>query len=142
MYGYSADEVVGRPVSILALADRPDEIPALLERVRHGEVQRVETERVCRDGTRLSVALTVSPIRNHTRWSGASTTARDITDRKESERQLEHTARLLAEAPAIAGLGSWERDMRDGTATWTDQVYDIFGADRVRVLAGDSAWAS
>ena len=115
MYGYSVDEVVGRPVSILAPPEHPDEIPALLDRVRHGEVQRVETERVCRDGTHLSVALTVSPIRDQTgRVVGASTTARDITGRKESERKLEHTARLLDEAQAIAGLGSWERDMRDG----------------------------
>ncbi len=139
MYGYSTDEVVGRPVSILAPADRPDEISALLERVRRGEVQRVETERVCRDGTHLSVALTVSPIRDHTgRVVGASTTARDITERKESERQLEHSSRLLAEAQAIAGLGSWERDRQDGDATWSDQVYEIFGVDREQV-AGDSA---
>jgi diguanylate cyclase (GGDEF)-like protein/PAS domain S-box-containing protein len=139
MYGYSVDEVVGRPVSMLASPDHPDEIPALLERVRHGEVQRVETERVCRDGTRLSVALTVSPIRDQTgRVVGASTTARDITERKESERQLEHTARLLAEAQAIAGLGSWERDMQAGTTTWTDQVYEIFGVDRA-LVAGDPA---
>ena len=139
MYGYSADEAVGRPVSMLAPPEHPDEIPALLERVTHGEVQRVETERVCRDGTSLSVALTVSPIRDQTgRVVGASTTARDITERKESERQLEHTARLLDEAQAIAGLGSWERDMQDGSATWTDQVYEIFGVDRERV-AGDFA---
>jgi diguanylate cyclase (GGDEF)-like protein/PAS domain S-box-containing protein len=138
MYGYSADEVVGRSVSILAPADRSDEIPALLDRIRRGEVQ-VETERVRRDGTRLSVALAVSPIRDQTgRVVGASRTARDITERKESERQLERTSRLLAEAQVIAGLGSWELDVHDGSATWTDQVFEIFGVDRERV-AGDPA---
>ena len=140
MYGYSADEVVGGPVSILAPGGRPDEIPALLDRVRHGEVQRSETERMCRDGTRLSVALTVSPIRDRTgRVIGACTTARDITERKESERRLEHTARLLAEAQAIAGLGCWELDMQDGSATWTDQVFAICGVDRERVAAYPAA---
>jgi diguanylate cyclase (GGDEF)-like protein/PAS domain S-box-containing protein len=139
MYGDTADEVIGRPVSILAPPERADEIDSLLERVRDGEVQRIETERVHRDGTRLSVALTVSPMRDETgRVVGASTTARDITVRNDSERQLEHTSRLLAEAQAIAGLGSWERDADGGSTTWTDQIYEIFGVDRQRVGAADA----
>jgi diguanylate cyclase (GGDEF)-like protein/PAS domain S-box-containing protein len=140
MYGYTADEMIGRPVSILAPPERSDEIDGLLERVRDGEVQRVETERLRRDGTRLSVALTVSPIRDETgQVVGASTTARDITVRTESERQFEHTSRLLDEAQTIAGLGSWERDADGGNTTWTDHVYELFGVDREQVGAADAA---
>ena len=140
MYGYSASEVVGRGMSILAPAEHPDEIAGLLERVSSGEVVRVETERVRRDGTRLNVALTISPIRDETgRVVGASTTARDITERREAERRLERLARLLADAQTIAGLGSWESDVQDGSSTWSDQVYKIFGVDRERFVSGDAS---
>ena len=92
-----------------------------------------------RDGSHLSVALTVSPIRDQTgRVVGASTTARDITERKESELQLERTALLLAEAQAIAGLGSWERD-DDGSAIITDQICQIFGVDPEQIVAGNTS---
>ena len=94
LYGYSAEEVIGRPISILAAPDRQNEMPANLERIRRGEkVDRYETVRRRKDGSLVDISLTVSPIRDGTgRIVGASKIARDITAR----RRAEERQRLLA----------------------------------------------
>ncbi|HLW48481.1 MAG TPA: anti-sigma factor antagonist [bacterium] len=96
MYGYTAAEAVGRPVSMLAPPDLPDDVPWIMSQlVRGRSVDRYETVRMKKDGTRFDVSLTVSPIRDDLgRLAGASTIARDISDRKRAER----AQRLLIEA--------------------------------------------
>jgi PAS domain S-box-containing protein len=90
MYGYSAEEALGRPVSFLVPPERPDELMHILEKIRHGDrVDHYETVRVGKAGRRIHVSLTVSPIRDATgEITGASTIARDITERKRSEEAL------------------------------------------------------
>ena len=90
MYGYSAEEAIGRPVSFLVPPERPDELMHILEKIRHGDrVDHYETVRVGKAGQRIHVSLTVSPIRDATgEITGASTIARDITERKRSEEAL------------------------------------------------------
>jgi PAS domain S-box-containing protein len=90
IYGYSAAQVVGRSVSILSPADRPDEVQRILDRIRRGErVDHFETERLRKDGTRIYVSLNISPIKDESgRVVGASTIARDITQRKQAEQAL------------------------------------------------------
>ncbi len=87
IYGYFAEEAIGRPISILHSPDRPDEVPALLEKVRRGEpVERYETGRMRKDGRLIQVSLTISPIKDAAgRIVGASTIAHDITERKRAE---------------------------------------------------------
>jgi PAS domain S-box-containing protein len=99
LYGYTAEEMIGQPVSILVPSDRPNELPAILERLKNGEhIKQLETIRVCKDGTHITVSLTVSPIKNSVdKVIGASTIARDITERKRIEKQLQETARLKSE---------------------------------------------
>src|SRR5438128_343414 len=64
LYGYSAEEVKGRPISLLLPPDRPNELIAILERLRRGEgITHYETVRCRKDGRRIDVSLTVSPIR-------------------------------------------------------------------------------
>lgn len=100
IFGYAAPEVIGRPITILIPPERQDEEPGILERVGRGErIDHYETVRVRKDGTRLGISLTVSPIRDASgRVVGASKIARDITDRQEAEaraaREQETTARL------------------------------------------------
>jgi PAS domain S-box-containing protein len=90
IYGYQAAEVVGRPIAILVPPDRPDEVPAMLEKIGRGErVEHFETVRVRKDGTRVDVSLTLSPVSDGTgRIIGASVIARDITQRKQNEEEL------------------------------------------------------
>jgi two-component system, chemotaxis family, CheB/CheR fusion protein len=87
MYGYTANEVIGQPVTILIPADRADEEPAILQRLRHGDkIDHYETVRRRKDGSLIDVSLTVSPIKDRVgRIIGASKVARDITPRKHAE---------------------------------------------------------
>jgi PAS domain S-box-containing protein len=91
LYGYKAEEVIGKPVSILIPSDRPDEEPAILAKLRRGErIDHYETIRIAKDGTRIDVSLTVSPIRNAAgKVIGASKIARDITEQKRAEQERE-----------------------------------------------------
>jgi PAS domain S-box-containing protein len=98
LYGYAADEIVGRPLAALAPPDHPDELTGILERVRRGEhIEHYETVRVRKDGGRVDVSLTISPIRDAGgRVVGASKIARDITARKEEDRRRTEFLALLA----------------------------------------------
>lgn len=105
MYGYEASQVIGRPISILVPPERPDEVPALLRRIAAGQqVEQFETVRVHRDGRLLDVSLTISPVLlDDGRIIGASTIARDISSRRESDEAL---------ASAIAQLEQSNRELR------------------------------
>ena len=90
IYGYSEKEVQGRPITLLNPPDRPNEIPELLEIVKQGKgINRYETERIRKDGCRLYVSASVSPIKDPAgNIVGASTIARDITPLKRVEEKL------------------------------------------------------
>jgi light-regulated signal transduction histidine kinase (bacteriophytochrome) len=82
--------VIGQPITILAPPDYPDEPLAILESLKRGDrIEHYETERMRKDGTRMSVSLTVSPIRDVAgHVVGASAIARDITARKRAEEAI------------------------------------------------------
>src|SRR5881296_1378704 len=81
IFGYTAAEMVGQPISKIIPADRGAEEPDILKRIACGErVEHFETKRVRRDGTIVEVSLTISPIKDSTgKLIGASKIARDIT---------------------------------------------------------------
>jgi PAS domain S-box-containing protein len=90
IFGYTAEEIVGKHISTLTAPDRVDEIPNILARLRRGErVEHYETKRRTKDGRILTVSLTVSPIRDSSGTIiGASKVARDITERERQEQAL------------------------------------------------------
>jgi len=95
LFGYTAQEVIGKSITILIPAGRQNEEPAILERIRRGErVDHYETVRQRQYGGLINVSLTVSPIKNaQGKVIGASKIARDITERKRSEAQITMLAR-------------------------------------------------
>lgn len=112
LYGFSADEIVGHPVTRLLPRERSEEEGAILSRIRRGErVEPYETVRLHKNGASIDVSLTVSPVRDTAgRIVGASKIARDIRARKEAERlqrllmnELKHRVKnVLATVRAIA----------------------------------------
>ncbi len=100
MYGYRAQEIVGRNVTLLLPPDRPNEIHEILLKMQRGErVDHIETKRLAKNGTILDVSLTVSPIRDRCgEIVGASTISRDITHLKAAERAIRNSEKL-----AVAG---------------------------------------
>jgi PAS domain S-box-containing protein len=91
LFGYSAEEAVGRPVTILIPPDRQGEEPVILARIRQGErIEHYETIRQRKDGSLIDISLTVSPIRNEKgEVVGASKIARDITELKRARERQE-----------------------------------------------------
>ena len=100
MYGYTREEMIGKPVAMLLPPDRPDEVAHILSRLKRGErLFHFETVRLAKNGRKLQVALTISPIRNGSgELVGASTIARDITEHKNAEEALRKAEKL-----ALAG---------------------------------------
>jgi PAS domain S-box-containing protein len=97
IFGYTAEEAVGQPITILTPPERLDEEPTILGRIRRGErTDHYETIRQRKDGSLINISLTVSPVRDaQGKIIGASKIARDITDRKRND---EHIATLAREA--------------------------------------------
>ena len=106
IYGYAAEQVIGKPISILTPPEKPDEIVQIMERVRRGErIEHYETVRLTRTGKRIQVSLTVSPIRDEVgNIVGASAAARDITERKRAEEERERLVTDLQAALAKVKL--------------------------------------
>jgi PAS domain S-box-containing protein len=90
MYGYTAAEVIGRSVSRLASPDQPSEFAEIVERIKRGEsIPALETERVRKDGRKIQVSLSLSPMRDASgQIVGISTVARDVTEGKRAEAEL------------------------------------------------------
>lgn len=90
LFGYTAQEAIGQPITMLIPPNRFDEEPGILKRIRHGEfIQHYETVRRRKDGTLIDISLTVSPLVDRQgQIVGASKIARDITERKRTETRL------------------------------------------------------
>jgi PAS domain S-box-containing protein len=90
LFGYTAEEAEGDSISMLVPPGTADELPGIVQSVRRGDpLQTMELERVRKDGTRIFVSLTASPIKDGAgRIAGISRIARDITQRKQMEQAL------------------------------------------------------
>ena len=90
LYGYSAEEIVGKPISTLIPPERPDEVSAILGRISRGDaVDHFETVRMDKGGSRIPVSLSISPVRDAGGTiTGASTIARDVSERRRMEAAL------------------------------------------------------
>ncbi|MDQ6971344.1 MAG: PAS domain S-box protein [Mariprofundaceae bacterium] len=99
LYGYRADEVIGQNITIIVPPEKQSELATLHNRIQRGEhIDHFETERICKDGQRIPVALTLSPIHDaHGQIIGISAVEIDLTRRIEREQELQQ-AKTEAEA--------------------------------------------
>ncbi|MGC1448951.1 MAG: PAS domain S-box protein [Candidatus Sulfotelmatobacter sp.] len=106
IYGYSAQEMIGQPISVLVPKERVDEIPEILEKIRRGErVEYSESVRVTKDKRHLNVSISVSPIHDaEGNVVGASTIARNITTQKKIEDQLRQSQKMEAVGRLAGGV--------------------------------------
>jgi PAS domain S-box-containing protein len=131
LFGYLAEEVIGKPVAILIPLDRQNEEYAILERIRRGDrIDHYETIRRRKDGNLIDVSLTISPVRDaEGNVVGASKIARDITERKQELELLRRQADLLDQS-------------HDAIFTWKiggGIVYWSKGAERLYEYAAEEA---
>ena len=136
MFGYSNDEIIGQPISLLIPSDYQLEESALIEQIRTGKrVQQYETIRRRKGGTCIQVSLTVSPIIDaHGLVNAVSTIARDITARKRTEETMTQQRRLieLSYEPIFA----WDIDQ--GIVEWNRGCEQLYGYTRAEALGQSS----
>ncbi|MFX1375642.1 MAG: MASE3 domain-containing protein [Promethearchaeota archaeon] len=101
IYYYSAEEILGKSIELLSPPKHDSEILEILTRIKSGEkIEGFETERIRKDGSKVNVALTISPIKDsHNKIIGASTIARDITEKKKAEEEIRNLSKFPSENP-------------------------------------------
>ncbi|HXG16961.1 MAG TPA: PAS domain S-box protein, partial [Calidithermus sp.] len=142
LFGWSATEALGAPIGLVVPPERADEEARLLARVRRGEaVRHVETERVARDGRRIPVSVTLSPVVDaQGRIIGVSSITSDTTERREAERQRRANVRRLEVLYRLVD----EIARADSATTVCQAAVDALlagGADRAGALLADDAGA-
>ncbi len=132
LFGYTAHDMIGQSISLIAPDDKPDEQAHIRARlVDGGGHERVETTRRRKDGSIVDVLITASASKDESgNVVGLSVIAQDTTQRVVALRALEASGLRLAEAQGIAHLGSFEFEIATGTSTWSDEYYDILGIER------------
>lgn len=130
IFGYTAAEMIGKPVTILIPPDHLDEEPNILARIRRGErIDHYETARVRKDGSLVDISLTVSPIRSpEGQILGASKIARDISERKRAEAELREQAEVIETVNRVGQTLAAELDLHKLVQVVTDAATEISGA--------------
>ncbi|HJR08549.1 MAG TPA: PAS domain S-box protein [Pyrinomonadaceae bacterium] len=130
LYGYTAEETIGQPVTMLIPEGLPDEEPRILEQIRRGErVDHYETVRVRKDGTHIDVSLTVSPLKDSNGTIiGASKIARDISERKRAEAALREQSEIIETVNRVGQAVAGELDQHKLVQSVTDAATEITGA--------------
>jgi len=130
LFGYVADEAIGKPVTILIPANRQDEEEAILKRIRSGQrVEHFETVRQRKDGSLIDISLTISPIRNSFgKIIGASKIARDITEARRAAAELKEQKEIIETIQGLGQLLSGELELQKLVQAVTDAATELTGA--------------
>jgi PAS domain S-box-containing protein len=130
IFGYTPDEIIGKPVTILIPADHINEEPEILARIKAGErIDHYETVRVRKDGQLVEISLTVSPIKDADgKIIGASKVARDITDQKRTEKSLHEHIEIIETVNRLGQTLASELDLHKLVQAVTDAATEICDA--------------
>jgi PAS domain S-box-containing protein len=131
IFGYSRNEMVGQPIFRLIPDQLHDAERELLERIGRGEpAEFFETERIRKDGQRIFINASVSPIRDtHGTVVGASSIKRDVSERKQAAEALLRSQERLRLALTAARMGAWQWDVVNNTLTWDEQLHELYGIE-------------
>jgi PAS domain S-box-containing protein len=126
IFGYTEEEMIGKPISMIIPPDRMDEEPHILDRIKSGKrVNHFETKRMRKDGTVIDISLTLSPLKNSDgEVIGVSKIARDVTTQKKAERLLieseERFRTLIDAAPVLVWMSGTDKQFDFFNKAWLD----------------------
>lgn len=129
VFGYTSEEIIGQSITKLIPHDRLEEESAIIARLIKGErVDHIETVRVTKDGRRIDLSLTISPLRDQSgKVVGASKIARDISRQKQVEREMVESRLHLETIVEASALGTWELDLVTGAPRYSKRYLEILG---------------
>jgi PAS domain S-box-containing protein len=139
IFGYTAEEVVGQPVTILMPPERYNEEPGILARLRRGErIDHYETVRRRKDGTLIDISLTVSPVRDSAgHIIGAAKIARDISGQKRAEKALRDSERRLQDLLSAIPAAIYTTDAAGKVTYYNEAAVEFAGR---RPIIGSDRW--
>jgi PAS domain S-box-containing protein len=131
LLGYSAEDMIGQPLSLIIPPDNIGEEIRILSTIRSGEfIAPYDSLRLRKDGSRLDVSLTVSPIRNAAgQVVGGSTIMRDIGERRRHSEMLRQNEERLRLALRSARAGAWDYDLVRNELRWSPEMFVLYGLD-------------
>lgn len=143
IYGYSASEVIGRPITILTPPEQQDEISKILARIKRGEsIEHLETTRLRKDSSQISISLTISPIKNSKgEITGASTIAHDTTEQKRAEQALRESEQRFRELAENTREVFWLGDSENTQMLYVSPAYEIvWGRSCASLYSAPKSW--
>ncbi len=131
IFGYSEDDVVGQPLRMLVPLHLRADLDSVEERVAAGErVDRVVTEIQRKDGMRIPIALSISPISNSSgAYAGAIAVAQELTEIRLAQAALAEAEERFQEWEALAHVGRWLWDIGTDAVQWSDELHRMHGVD-------------
>ncbi|MES1216991.1 MAG: PAS domain S-box protein [Bacteroidota bacterium] len=129
MFGYSAEEMIGKPITKLLLPHHTDEMPNILDQSnKEDTTEHFETQRITKDQRILDISLTISLVKDiHGNVTGTSRIARDITAQKKMREALRESEERLRLAAASTQLGTWEFHPLTKKLIWSKECKMIYG---------------
>ncbi len=131
LYGYSAEEMVGQLATKCVPEDRSREFDDITKKIERGDrIDHLVTERICKDGSKVTVAASIAPIKDEEgRVIGVCAINHDVTDLKSMELDLRRSRMILGQAHQLAGLGYWVWDAKTKTTELSSEASRILGVD-------------